>query len=239
MRQLLIDTETTGLDVNEGHKIIEFVALEMIDRKITNNYIQFYFDPQRPIDIGATKIHGISNEDLIGKPKFSETIDQIINFINGSEIIIHNAKFDISFLNKEFLSIKKKSFESYVHKITDTLIMARSKFPGAKNSLDILCDRFNIDKSKRMFHGALIDCELLAEVYLKLTEEKNNFLSFDGEKIRNKQISEEQFKLFDTSQYNLKIIKANSEEVNKHQQYIEELNSSTKGKCEWFNINNK
>ncbi len=237
MRQLFLDTETTGLDVNDGHKMIEIAILEMVDRKITTNYIQFYLNPQRLIDEGATRIHGITNEQLLDKPKFEEVIDEIIEFVDQSEIIIHNAKFDLSFLNKEFLALKNRTFDSYVNKVIDTLIMARGKYPGAKNSLNVLCDRFKIDKTKRKFHGALIDCELLAEVYLKLTEENTSLLSFHDEKQNNSTNLDGKFNKFDTLNLNLMVIKPSLAEINVHNQILKDLHSSSKGNCEWYNKN--
>ena len=238
MRQIIVDTETTGLDANEGHKIIEFVALEMLDRQPTNNFIQFYLNPERTIDEGASKIHGITIEQLLDKPKFADVVDQIITFVSGSEVIIHNAKFDLSFLNKEFLLIKNRTFESYISKVTDTLVMARRKFPNARNSLDVLCDRFKIDKSSRSMHGALIDCKLLADVYLKLTEEQINLLSFD-DKLNNSVNDNIKFSKFDSTNITLKVVKANDIELEQHSQYLQKLKKTSNDQCEWFNFTEK
>ncbi|HMT02745.1 MAG TPA: DNA polymerase III subunit epsilon, partial [Burkholderiales bacterium] len=155
MRQLILDTETTGLYPEKGHRIIEFAALEMIDRKLTGNYLQLYINPEREIDADATKIHGIKNEDVIDKPVFAELVEQIIEYIKDAELIIHNAKFDLSFMDYQFKLHDYQPTQNYVKNIIDTLNMARQKFPGGKNSLDALCDKFNIDRSKRDYHGAL------------------------------------------------------------------------------------
>ncbi|MEN9946400.1 MAG: polymerase subunit epsilon, partial [Pseudomonadota bacterium] len=175
-RQLLLDTETTGFKPSEGHRIIEFAAVEMINNKLTGKSLHLYFNPERNIPFEATKVHGITIQQVQNKPVFSQCVNQILQFINGAELIIHNAKFDVEFLDHHFLACGKNITLDYVSKITDSLQIARNKFPGAKNSLDALCDRFNVDRSHRGYHSALLDCELLAKVYLKLlsNEEGNN-----------------------------------------------------------------
>ncbi len=230
MRQLILDTETTGLYPEKGHRIIEFAALEMIDRKLTGNYLQLYINPEREIDADATKIHGIKNEDVIDKPVFAELVEQIIEYIKDAELIIHNAKFDLSFMDYQFKLHDYQPTQNYVKNIIDTLNMARQKFPGGKNSLDALCDKFNIDRSKRDYHGALIDCALLADVYLALTREQISLLADEQNNIN----SSIDFKQIDTSKLNLKIIKPNAEELALHNEYLKVLDKESQGKSLWL-----
>jgi len=177
MRQIVLDTETTGLDPSTGDEIIEFAGVELIDNELTGNYLQLFFRPQKSIEISAQNVHGISIFDLINKPVFSEeTVEQIFQYINGAEIIIHNAKFDLKFLEHHFSKFNKK-FSSCYSKVIDTLIVAREKFPAMRNSLDALSERFNITGINRTYHGALVDCELLALVYKELFKDQNSLLS--------------------------------------------------------------
>lgn len=172
MRQLLLDIETTGFSPNKGDRIIEFAAIEMIDNKLTGNHLHLYINPERSINEGASKVHGITDANVIDKPTFSKVIDQIAAYIKDADLIIHNAKFDLSFLNYQFNLEKYALIDSYVKNVIDTLVIARQKFPGTKNNLDALCDRFKVNRENRNYHGALIDCHLLAEVYWALNEEK-------------------------------------------------------------------
>ncbi len=231
VRQLILDTETTGLKVEAGHRIIEFAALEMFDRKLTGKKLHLYINPEREIDPNATKIHGITDEQVADKPIFGEVIDEIRGFIKDSELIIHNAKFDMGFLNYQFNLIEKgKTVESYIIGVIDTLTMARQKFPGGKNSLDALCDRFKVDRTNRDYHGALIDCRLLADVYLNLTREQINLLE---QQATTK--SQYDFSKIDSTHLNLPIIKPTSEEEQLHLAYLEQLDKLSKGKSPWFN----
>lgn len=178
MRQLIVDTETTGLDPKLGHRIIEFAALEMIDRQLSGKYLHLYINPERIIDAGAMAIHGITNQMLEDKPKFAEIATTIMNYIQGAQLIIHNAKFDVGFLDHHFKNYgTEKKIATMTTEIIDTLVMARQKFPGAKNNLNALCDRFKINRTNRNYHGALIDCELLAAVYIALTQEQISLLN--------------------------------------------------------------
>jgi DNA polymerase-3 subunit epsilon len=169
MRQIIIDTETTGLDPKQGHRIIEFAALEVINRRVTGRSVHFRVDPEREIDAGATEVHGMTWDDLRDKPKFREVAADIIEFVRGAEWIIHNAPFDIGFLDAELrLATLPVCTEIYAGLI-DTLALARELFPGKRNSLDALCERFGVDHAHRAVHGALLDAQLLAEVYLTMT----------------------------------------------------------------------
>ena len=169
MRQLFLDTETTGLSALNGDRIIEIACVEMVNRKLTHQNLHFYLNPERDSEEGALRIHGISNEFLRDKPKFAEIADDLLTYCEGAEIFIHNAPFDLGFLNKELSIIGKPEFKSVAHSITDTLVMAKEMFPGKRNSLDALCDRLGVDNSNRSLHGALLDAELLSQVYVHLT----------------------------------------------------------------------
>ena len=170
MRQVVLDTETTGLEVSQGHRIIEIGCVEIVDRKLTGRHYHQYIKPQRAIDQGALEVHGITEEFLADKPLFARIADEFLDFIRGSELVIHNAPFDIGFMEAEFklLDPTSASVSSYC-KITDSLQLARSKHPGQRNNLDALCQRYAVDNSSRTLHGALLDAEILADVYLLMT----------------------------------------------------------------------
>ncbi len=169
MRQIVLDTETTGLETSADHRIIEIGCVEVIDRRVTDNYWHFYINPERDIDAGAFSVHGISTEFLKDKPKFADIAEDFLSFVEGAELVIHNAPFDMGFLNHEFAKLDKPiKLEDYCS-VLDTLVMARQKHPGQKNNLDALCKRYDIDNSSRTLHGALLDSEILAEVYLMMT----------------------------------------------------------------------
>lgn len=170
MRQIVLDTETTGIDPKQGHRIIEIGCVELINRKKTGNTYHVYVNPMREIEQEAIDVHGITNEYLKDKPKFSEIVDDFIAFIKGAELIIHNAPFDVGFMDSEFALVRKKLPKTRdICTVLDTLTMARRMRPGKKNSLDMLCNFYNVDNSHRAYHGALLDSEILAEVYLYMT----------------------------------------------------------------------
>lgn len=167
-RQVILDTETTGLDPSQGHRIIEIACVEMINRRLTRNNFYKRIHPERAIDEGATQVHGITLEDLENEPKFAEIADEFLAYARGAELVIHNAPFDVGFLNAELARLKKPLIAE-ICTVTDTLAMARDLHPGKKNSLDALCDRYQIDNSARTLHGALLDAELLSDVYIAMT----------------------------------------------------------------------
>ncbi|MFZ9137684.1 MAG: DNA polymerase III subunit epsilon, partial [Hylemonella sp.] len=169
MRQIVLDTETTGLSAENGDRIIEIGCVELLNRKLTGNNLHFYLNPERDSHEDALRVHGISNEFLRDKPRFAEVAEEILTYLDGAELIIHNAAFDVGFLNKELELIGQPLFGSHVGKIVDTLAMAKEIYPGKRNSLDALCDRLGVDNSGRTLHGALLDAELLADVYINLT----------------------------------------------------------------------
>src|SRR5258706_1030401 len=168
MRRIVLDTETTGLEPAEGHRIIELAALELHDRRATGRHFHRYVNPERAIDFAATEVHGLTVEDLADKPRFAEVADEFLDFVHGAELLIHNAEFDVAFLNAELERAGRARLET-VCTVCDTLAMARDMHPGKKNSLDALCERYAVDHSKRTLHGALLDAQLLADVWLAMT----------------------------------------------------------------------
>lgn len=182
MRQIIVDTETTGLEPKQGHRIIEIGCVELIKRKFTGNNFHVYINPEREVEAGALKVHGITNTFLANKPKFAEIYDSLRVYLDGAELVIHNAPFDVGFLNHEFLLLNKKhpSIEKTCS-IVDTLAMARKMHPGQRNSLDALCKRYQIDNSNRKLHGALLDAEILARLYLTMTGGQSTLFDFDAD----------------------------------------------------------
>ena len=175
MRQIFLDTETTGLDPNQGHRVIEIAAIEFTNRQATSNRFHFYVNPQREIDAAAQEVHGITLDFLNDKPLFVDIAEDFIAFINGSELVIHNAPFDVGFLNMEFGKIGMEKLESYCDGIMDSLKFAKEIRPGQRNSLDALCRAFDVDNSTRSLHGALLDAQLLGEVYIQMTRGQEAF----------------------------------------------------------------
>lgn len=218
MRQIFLDTETTGLYPAQGHRIIEIAAIEMINRRPTNNHFHVYLNPEREIDPAAQEVHGITFEFLQDKPLFEAVSAQLIAFIQDAELIIHNAPFDVSFLNAELGRIGLQPIESMCARITDTLKMAKDSRPGQRNNLDALCKHFNIDNSKRTLHGALLDAELLAEVYKAMTRGQDSLL-MDLENTPHAEVQQ----VSSNQERKLKVIKANEVELAAHEDYIASL----------------
>ena len=169
MRQIILDTETTGLDPRQGHRIIEVAGLELVDRRPTGRHLHLYVNPEREIDAGATEVHGMTWDDLRDKPRFRDVADALLDFVRDAEWIIHNAPFDVAFLDAELALCDRGGCGALYAKLTDTLALARERFPGKRNNLDALCERFGVDNAGRKLHGALLDAQLLAEVYLAMT----------------------------------------------------------------------
>jgi DNA polymerase-3 subunit epsilon len=233
-RQIFIDTETTGLQVENGHRIIEIACMEMIDRKLTGREFHYYINPEREIEAGALAIHGISNEFLLDKPFFKNIAGELIEFIENAELIIHNAPFDVSFINNELILTQQgwKSLLEYCQ-ITDTLAMARSMHAGQRNSLDALCKRYGIDHSKRVLHGALVDTYLLSQVYLAMTGGQSDFFDMLIEKNSIHTPAQQMSKA--SIQHEFIVLKANDEELLNHQDYLQMLKKQ--GKCTWIEEN--
>ena len=228
-RQIILDTETTGLDVTRNHKIIEIGCIELIDRKFTGKKFHQYLNPNREIDQGAISIHGITNEFLKDKPFFKDVKDDLLQFIEGSELIIHNAPFDIGFLEHEYKKAKHPVTLSDLCKIFDTLLYARRLHPGQKNSLDALCKRYSVDNSSRDFHGALLDARILSDVYLSMTGGQISFdLSKDNtNKSRGNHINEK------NSSGEFIVSTASEDELRDHKELCEIINNASDGRCIW------
>jgi DNA polymerase-3 subunit epsilon len=228
MRQIILDTETTGLDANLGHRIIEVAAVEMINRRLTGNHFHQYLNPQREIDPGAQQVHGISLEFLQDKPFFRDIAQDFIEFISGAELIIHNAPFDIGFLNMELKLIGLEPVVKYSPDVIDTLKMAKDLHPGQKNNLDALCRRYFVDNASRTLHGALLDTELLAEVYLAMTRGQNSLMIESTDAGDNHADLGGDFVLHD-----LMVLAATPDEMEAHRAYLDEIDKASKGACLW------
>jgi DNA polymerase III subunit epsilon len=175
MRQITLDTETTGLECENGHRVIEIGCVEVVERRLTQRNLHFYLNPEREIDAAASQVHGMTLEDLRDKPRFADIVDQFLDFCDGAEVIIHNADFDLGFLDAELARLGRGSFRTCCRSVIDTLSLAKEQFPGKRNNLDALCERLMVPNAHRKVHGALLDAELLAEVYLGLTRGQGAF----------------------------------------------------------------
>ena len=233
MRQIVLDTETTGLEPSQGHRIIEIGCVELINRRMTENRYHQYINPEREIDEGAIEVHGITNEYLADKPVFADVAEDFLKFIRGAELIIHNAPFDVGFINHELhlLDTNAQVVESFCS-ILDTLMLARSMHPGQKNNLDALCKRYEIDNSARDLHGALLDAEILAEVYLAMTGGQVR-LSLDGtsETAMGKVV---QPRPVNAQRKPLPVIRATEEELAAHEQRLGAIDTASGGNCVWL-----
>ncbi|HEY0561728.1 MAG TPA: DNA polymerase III subunit epsilon [Methylophilus sp.] len=221
MRQIFLDTETTGLYPDQGHRIIEIAAVEMVNRRLTHNHLHVYVNPEREIDAAAQEVHGITLEFLQDKPLFEAIAEELIHFVKDAELIIHNAPFDVGFLNAELGRIGLTPIASYCDKITDTLRMAKDARPGQRNNLDALCRHFGIDNSKRTLHGALLDAELLAEVYMAMTRGQDSLL-MDLQQPHETVVVQAPLSV----PAKVQVLAANVEELAAHQAYVEALQKS-------------
>ena len=226
MRQIFIDTETTGLDFKLGHRIIEIAAVEMRSRRLTGRRFHYYLNPERDIEAGALQVHGLTFEFLQDKRKFREIGLELLEFVEGAELIIHNAAFDVPFIDHELSLTELSQLSQCCHSITDTLKMAKELYPGKKNGLDALCDRYEIDNSHRSLHGALLDAELLAEVYLAMTRGQETLL------IDLEPSSELNFAAT-LDGLELIVLPPTEEELEAHAQQLESIERESKGKCLW------
>lgn len=227
MRQIFLDTETTGLDPRSGHRIVEIAAVEMCNRQLTGRHFHYYLNPERESDASALQIHGLTREFLQDKQKFREICEAFLEFIESAELLIHNAPFDVGFLDHELGLIKLPPLKNYCAEITDTLMLAKELHPGKRNNLDALCERYQVDHSKRTLHGALLDAELLAEVYLAMTRGQESLLmeldivplTVDIAAI--------------TENLHLIVLPASESELELHKQQLEKIDRESNGQCLW------
>ena len=234
MRQIVLDTETTGLEIAQGHRIIEIGCVELVNRKLTGNHYHQYINPHRAIDQGALEVHGITSEFLADKPAFESISAAFIEFVQGAELIIHNAPFDLGFLDSELQRLSP-SKGSVVDRCTviDTLVMARSKHPGQRNSLDALCQRYEVDNSQRDLHGALLDAEILADVYLAITGGQTALQLSGSGNDQNGQSRMEPIVRLSDNRESLLVIKATPTELTAHESQLEAIAAVSGGKVLW------
>ena len=230
MRQIVLDTETTGLEPSQGHRIIEIGCVEIVNRRITENTYHQFIQPDRAIDEGAFEEHGISTEFLADKPRFADIVEDFMAFINGAELVIHNAPFDVGFINHELAMLDPVWGGVADHcKITDSLVMARKKHPGQKNNLDVLCKRYFVNNAKRELHGALLDAELLAEVYLHMTGGQENLFQSAQSSESSASSIVRPIRRVDSNRPEMKVIRASVEELEAHQEKLSKLGDA----CIW------
>jgi len=228
MRRIVLDTETTGLEPAEGHRIIELAALELHDRRATGRHFHRYVNPERAIDFAATEVHGLTAEDLADKPRFAEIADEFLDFVQGAELLIHNAEFDVAFLNVELERAGRQRLET-VCTVSDTLAMAREMNPGKKNSLDALCERYAVDHSKRTLHGALLDAQLLADVWLAMTRGQETLdIVLEAAAAPAMALSES------SRAASIVVLRASDDELAAHRAMCERIARESKGRCVWL-----
>ena len=232
MRQIVLDTETTGMDAHQGDRIIEIGCIELVNREPTGNNLHLYFNPERESDPGALAVHGLTTEFLSQFNTFEQRAQEIADYLSGAELLIHNAAFDVGFLNAEFARYQIPALEEIAAKITDTLALARAKFPGQRNSLDALCDRLGVSNEHRVLHGALLDAELLADVWLAMTREQFGLLDAlqDEPQI---QAADAVVAAPVVGSFSLPIIRADAEELAEHAAYVEVLDKAVEGESLW------
>jgi DNA polymerase-3 subunit epsilon len=231
VRQIILDTETTGLEPEQGHRIVELACVELVNRRFTRQSLHHYLNPEREIDAGAQQVHGLTFEFLQEKPKFADVVDDFLAFVAGAELIIHNAAFDVGFLNAELARLGKGAVTDYCECITDTLRMAKDLHPGKRNSLDMLCERYMVNNSGRTLHGALLDAELLAEVFLAMTRGQESLvidtlLGMGSEGRLNTMPKVRK----------LTILRASYDEQAAHLQQLEKINKVSAGACLWLTL---
>jgi DNA polymerase-3 subunit epsilon len=234
MRQIVLDTETTGLSAEMGDRIVEIGCVELVNRKLTGRNLHFYVNPERNSDEGALRVHGISDQFLRDKPKFAAIAGELLDYLSGAELIIHNAPFDVGFLNKELDRLGRGKLAAHVFGVIDTLAMAKEMFPGKRNSLDALCSRLDVDNSGRTLHGALLDAELLADVYINLTRGQNALVIDDDDDADSTATqSQEEWLQVDLKDFELPIVWCSVEDRIAHDRALLDLDKSCKGKTIW------
>jgi DNA polymerase-3 subunit epsilon len=231
MRQLILDTETTGLDAKQGHRIIEIGGIELVDRRPTGRHIHLYINPEREIDAGATEVHGFTWEMLREKPRFADIVGEFVDFARGAQWIIHNAPFDLGFLDEELARLELPSTATLASEVIDALALAREQFPGKRNNLDALCDRMGVANAHRTLHGALLDAQLLSEVYLAMTRGQETLtidLVAPTVALVAASVGETMTSVV------LRILAPTPEEMAAHYAYLSDLNLAAKGACVWL-----
>jgi len=235
MRQVVLDTETTGLDPSQGHRIIEIGCVEIENRRLTGNHYHCYLNPDRDIDAAAIEVHGITRQSLADKPRFPQVEAEFLKFIDGAELIIHNAPFDIGFLDSELKKTASDatSMSSYCS-VLDTLVLARQMHPGQRNNLDALCKRYEVDNTQRQLHGALLDAEILADVYIMMTSGQTSLaLVEEATEISHRQ---QKARKFDPNRAPLSVIAANPDELVAHKARLQEIDSGSTERCLWLGL---
>lgn len=232
-RQVVLDTETTGLSTADGNRIIEIGCVEVINRRLTGQTFHQYINPERESEAGALEVHGITSEFLADKPKFEDIVNDFMDFIEGAELVIHNAPFDIGFLNYELGLIKSEKRRLKLEEALDTLKLAKDKHPGQKNNLDALCRRYDVDNSNRELHGALLDSEILADVYLAMTGGQVS-LSLATEESKQEKQTEQQITITQKNRGPLRVIKATNSELEAHQENLAQIDKASGGNCIWL-----
>lgn len=233
MRQIILDTETTGLEPKQGHRIIEIGCVEVVNRRLTGNNFHYYLNPQRDIDEGAVEVHGLTSEFLSDKPLYESVAEELFEYLKGAEVVIHNAAFDVGFINHEYRLMGSDHADMAAWcDVVDSLHMARKMFPGQRNSLDALCKRFEIDNSQRQLHGALLDAEILADVYLMMTGGQNSlFVEDSGSDI------DDEPRLLDANRPRLKVVKPSDDELKHHHSRLAAINEASGKQCVWDALN--
>jgi DNA polymerase-3 subunit epsilon len=232
MRQIILDTETTGLEPADGHRVIEIGCVELVDRRLTGQHFHRYLNPERDIEDGALEVHGISSEFLADKPVFAEVVEEFLEFIGGAELIIHNAPFDVGFLDNELSLLGREERIDSLARVIDTLEMARELHPGQRNSLDALCRRYEVDDSSRTLHGALLDAEILADVYLAMTGGQSDLgLSFDAPPAAEVELAQE----LPAERPALRVIVPSKEEQAAHDARLHAIHEKA-GHCLWYEL---
>lgn len=237
-RLIVLDTETTGLSAETGDRVIELGCVELVNRKLTGNNLHLYFNPERDSHPDALRVHGLTTEFLSDKPKFAEKAQEILAYLQGAELIIHNAPFDVGFLNKELEQLGLKPLTSYVDKVTDSLVMAKEMFPGKRNSLDALCSRLEVDNSGRALHGALLDAELLADVYINMTRGQNSLVMLDDAGGSSGAWGGSGAVAIDLQGFKLPVLQANEQELALHTAVLADIDKASGDKTIWRVLEN-
>lgn len=235
MRQIFLDTETTGLEHKLGHRIIEIACVEMRNRRLSHQHFHRYINPEREIDAGALAVHGISNEFLQDKPRFADIAAEFLDFVRGAELIIHNAPFDIGFIDAELARLDMPPIDTVCTGVCDTLRMAKELYPGKKNNLNALCERYGVDNSARTLHGALLDAEILAEVYVAMTRGQESLL-IDLDDTRGGRAAADAAQA-GAERKAQRILRASEAELAEHERLLSVIDKESKGKCVWLGIN--